>query len=445
MIKRLLLVIIICLISISDLFPNTQKLPIDINVLDNCVKVSDHYYQIIGNIDLKKQELELPSSIVISFIAGKISNGIVVFNNTKLINPNFDNCRFRGSVVDAIFNVTDFGVKPNIQMDCSVVINDLIRLKTYPTTNNNPKHIYFAKGTYYIDQPIELFAGFESPITLSGEGNMSNICQRSNNEYIIKVYEQNHIKNLMLSYKKQQTINDSRSVAIACQRSIFSIFENISIRKAHTAFGYIALNDQKTGYNPTGYHDQCYVSDNFRNIRIYEFSGYALDFKKEFPQGDSGSAYDNIYICNGQWLGNYNENSSRGAIRGDNTVASFTHINIEGANYSSTLIELLGFSRISIQSLHIEGLNNTPMIARVTVQSMLHADQIDLQFCKFPTDTYYMFGTNDNGLISVNGLGIRPDCVFEKSGIYKMKKGVVEGLNSITINNIIDGTRTVWK
>ena len=56
-----------------------------------------------------------------------------------------------------------------------------------------------------------------------------------------------------------------------------------------------------------------------------------------------------------------------------------------------------------------------------------------------------MFGTNDNGLISVNGLGIRPDCVFEKSGIYKMKKGVVEGLNSITINNIIDGTRTVWK
>ena len=88
-------------------------------------------------------------------------------------------------------------------------------------------------------------------------------------EVDVIVFEQNHIKDLMLTYKNQQNVNYSNSIAIACQRAIYSLFENLIISKANTAFGYISLDNQKVGYNPTGYKDQCYVSCNFRNIRIY--------------------------------------------------------------------------------------------------------------------------------------------------------------------------------
>lgn len=394
---------------------------------------------VCNEIDLNGAILILPKNDTLYFSGGGIKNGIVVFNQTKLINPCFKNCRFKGSVDDTFFNIKDFLGVVESQTDCSLVINDIIKLKSSEESINNPKRLYFPKGTYYIDHPIELFAGFESPITLYGDGNMSTICQRTDNEYIIKVFEQNHIKNLRFIYKNKQYIDDTKSIAIACQRSIFSIFENLTICKAHSAFGYIKLSDQISGYNPTGYKDQCYVSDNFKNIRVYESTGYAFDFMKEIPQGDSGSSYDNVYISNSKWLGEKNNTTTKGAIRSDNTMASFTQLNIEGDNYSSTLISLGGYSRISIQTLHIEGLNNIPKIAEASVQSMLSIDLLDLQFCKFPEKKYVMFGINNDAKIDIRGLCIRPDCKFDKKGIYRIRgiSGIVN--DNTSVNNFIDG------
>lgn len=397
---------------------------------------------ITGIIDLKGNELHITSNATLKFEGGKIINGTIVFDNTKLLNPHFENCRFKGSVADSYFNARDYGILPNNNDDCSLVINDLIKLKVYPANNNNPKHIYLPQGIYYIDQPIELFAGFESPVYLYGDGNMTCICQRTDNEYILKVFEQNHIKDLKLSYKNKQDIKDKRSVAIACQRSVYSVYENLTICKSYIAFGYISLKDQKQGNNPTGYLDQCYVSDNFRNIRIYESSGYAFDFKKEFSQGDSGSAYDNIYISNNTWLGESNETQTAGAIRGDNTMASFTQLNIEGYHYSSSLIDLQGFSRVSIQTLHIEGLKEMPNIIRTTVHSMISLDIIDIQHCTFTTNGYNMFVAKDKSIISIDGICLRTDCTISKGKQLKLREGEV---GNIKINNMIDGTKTIWR
>ncbi|MDE5758414.1 MAG: hypothetical protein K2H85_07345, partial [Allobaculum sp.] len=235
------------------------------------------------------------------------------------------------------------------------------------------------------------------------------------------------------------------SIAIACQRSTFSIFENLTICKSNTAFGYISLIDQKTGYNPTGLSDQCYVSDNFRNIRIYECCGYAFDLKKEFPQGDSGSAYDNIYISNSKWLGGASDQPSQGAIRGDNTIATFTQLNIEGNTYSSTLIELGGFSRLCIQSIHIEGLRPIPSIANIKIQSILKTGIVDIQRCTFNTEDYNMFMVKDNGVIDVDGLCIRSDCVNFTRKDKNLKEVTLKGRNSISIANIIDGAHILSK
>lgn len=395
-------------------------------------------------LDLQGSLLIIPENQILTFNGGIIKNGTVLFNNTKIVNPCFLNCRFKGSVENYEFNIREYGAIPDSENDCSLLINDIIKLKTSPINRGNPKRIFIPKGVYHIDHPIDLFAGYEAPITLFGEGNMSTICQRHDNDYIIRVFEINHVRDLRLTYKNKQTLKNSRSIAIACQRSIFSIFENLTICKAHTAFGYITMYDQKNGYNPTGLFDQCYVSDNFRNIRIYETAGYAFDFKKEIPQGDSGSAYDNIYINNSGWLGNKNIDSTISAIRGDNTVATFTQLNIEGDNYSSSLIDLEGYSRVCIQSLHIEGLKNIPTIASLKLQSILHAEIIDLQFCQFLREKYYMFFTEGNAIIDVSGLCIRADCNIENNN-GKRLRNETSTYSSINIQTIIDGTKTNWQ
>lgn len=392
-------------------------------------------YNIDSIIDLRGGMLNIPDNSTLCFTSGKILNGTVTFNNTNIENPRFENCRFYGSVVESDFSVIDYGVLPNKNMDCSVIINDLVNLKIVPTSNNNPKTLYFPKGTYYIDNPIELFAGYESPVTIKGVGNMSTICQRHDNDYIIKIYEQNHIRDIRLTYQKRQPSHHSRSVAIACQRSTFSIFENITICKAHTGFGYISQSDMKHGYNPTGSREQCFVSDNFRNIRVYEFSGYAFDFKKEVDLGDSGSVYDNIYISSDDWLSKTTDNISQGAIRLQNTIASFTQLNIEGHHYSNTLIEMKQMSRMNVLSLHLEWIENMPLLLSGNVHSLAHFDLIDIQSCSFNSDSYPLFDLKDKAMVDIAHLGIRSDCKLIKRTKNQQQ---VTLSTAIHISNIID-------
>lgn len=361
-------------------------------------------------INLHGDTLYLQKGVTIRFQGGKIINGTVVFNENKLVEPSFEDVRFLGVVADSYFNIKDYGAKSDMKRDCSVIFNDIIKLKTSPKSNNNPKHIYVPKGIYYIDKPIELFAGWNSPVTLYGEGRMSIICQRTDNQVVVKFFEQNHIKNLMLTYKNKQTAFHTKSVAVACQRAIYSIFENLIISKAYSAFGYISVDKQKNEYNPTGYKEQCYVSCNFRNIRIYETSGYAFNLKKEFPQGDSGSVYDNIYINSNDMNGKSPNNVSQGAIRFDNTVASFTQLNIEGSNYKNPLIILEGMSRVSVSSLHLEGIKDVPPISEVKIQSVASFDIIDIQLCDFTKKFNNAFIIRNSGLVNVNVLTLRQDC-----------------------------------
>ena len=242
----------------------------------------------------------------------------------------------------------------------------------------------------------------------------------------------------MLTYKNQQSASQTNAIAIACQRAIYSLFENLIISKANTAFGYISLNNQKKGYNPTGYKDQCYVSCNFRNIRIYETSGYAFDCKKEFPHGDSGSAYDNIYISSNDLNGKNPKNVSKGAIRGDNTVACFTQLNIEGSNYTEPLINLGGMSRVDIQSLHVEGIKKMPAIANVSIQSVVAFDIIDLQSCYFAMPEYNAFVIKDSGLVNVKILTLRQDC---KKAAGNKKAVLSNSIQRLSVGQKIDSIK----
>lgn len=399
---------------------------------------SNKLYTIDSNLNLKGGTLTLPEGCTLRFQDGCIENGTVIFNKTTLESPKFKNVRFQGSVYNEDFTITDYGAIAGTDMDCSSVINDLIKLESVAIPSRSAKTIRIPNGTFYIDYPIELWAGWEAPITLVGNGNTSTLCQRHDNDYILKVYECHYVKNLKLAYKTRQELKNSRSVAIACERALCCLFENLTICKAYNAVGYIQAADLKKD-TPTGVKQQCYVSCNFRNIRIYETSNYAFDFKKELDNGDSGSAYDNIYINSNDWLSNTTDNVSKGAIRGANTLGSFTQLNIEGTHYSSTLIDISGMSRLSISSLHIEGIKSIPVIIKASVQSVASVDCMDVQYCTFTGNQYQAFNVKDNGWISVNQLMLRTD---NKNNVGNYKSQVYHRLSNtncgVTIHHKLD-------
>lgn len=385
--------------------------------LSKQMTTSNTYYEIVYDFDLQGKKLSVPANSTLDFRGGSIRNGEIVFNGTYIKNPSFAKMHFSGSTHEEYFNIVEYGAESGAKTtDCAVLINEIITLKRCDDTDRNAKTIHIPNGTFYIKSPIVLWAGWEAPITLEGNGNTSTICQMLDNVPIIKHFECHYVKNLKLTYNNRQGRKNTNATAIACQRAIYSLYENLTICKSNTAFGYISLAEQSQGINPTSYKDQCYVSCNFRNIRIYETTGYAFDFKKELSQGDSGSAYDNIYINSNDWLGNTTDNISTGAIRGDNTVACFTQLNIEGDNYSGTLIDLDGMSRISAESFHLEGIKNTPAIVRVRVQSVVSFNIIDIQRCVYNSSDYYSFIIKDSGLVNVKLFTLRQDCKNESKG-----------------------------
>ena len=403
----LLVLFIYCIASVSAMNKVNLKNGMQ---LSSQLTSSNTIYIIEFSFDLAGKTINIPNNSTLFFLGGALINGTIILNNTNLINPSFRKVHFKGSTPVDYFNISDYGAISGANDDCSVLINELISLKSNDKSERNSKTIHIPNGTFYLKSPIQLWAGWEAPVTLEGNGNTSTLCQTTNNEYILKVFECHYIKNLRLTYKQSQDRNRNKSVAIACQRSIFCNFENLTISKSHSAFGYISLGDQSGGFNPTKYKQQCYVSCNFRNIRIYECSGFALDFKKEIPQGDSGSVFDNIYINCLDWGGGARENISRGAFRGDNTMASFSQLNVEGPNYNEPLIYLSGMSRVSIQSFHIEALVNTKSIAKTTIQSALSINILDIQSCSFKDSKFVAFDISDSGLVNVQMLTIRQDC-----------------------------------
>ena len=368
----------------------------------------DSILKIYDVLDLKGGTLRVAEKCTLSFEGGLIKNGNIIFDKNFVINPRFEGCRFEGTVYNNSFSIDSYGAKSGVAMDCSIIINDLINLKCPIIPSRSSKTILIPCGTFYIDNPIVMWGGWEAPVTIMGIGTTSTICQRKDNEIIFKIYESQNLKNLRITYKNRQSINYKKAVAIACQRAIFCQFDNLLISKANTPFGYISLTEAKKD-GLTGLKDQCYMNCNFKNIRIYEFTGYAFDFRKELPRGDSGSVFDNIYISSNDWLSRTNDNVSMGAIRGVNSVINITQMNVEGKYFSSPLISLVGESILNAQTIHIEWLNNLPSLVKVENESLVSINALDLQSCTFDSNTQSYFILKDLGYIEIGSLVTRPD------------------------------------
>ena len=179
--------------------------------------LANTYYEITEDFDLQGKKLIVPANSTLVFRGGSIQNGEIVFNGTSIINPSFHKMHFSGSTPEDYFDIADYGAESGVKsVDCAVLINEIIRLKRPDTSGRDAKTIHIPNGSFYIKSPIVLWAGWEAPITLEGNGNTSSICQLTDNEYLIKVYECHNVKNLRLTYNKRQNLIQNRSIAVAC-------------------------------------------------------------------------------------------------------------------------------------------------------------------------------------------------------------------------------------
>ena len=126
-------------------------------------------YEIRYNFDLNGDTLTVPSGCVLKFNGGKISNGVIVGNNTVIDSPLvqiFDNIEFSGTYLLNEIPITWFGAKTNDETyDNSPCIKSAILLSNL---NNVPVKI--PAGRFYCLTPIEFQHSTTITVNMIGEG-----------------------------------------------------------------------------------------------------------------------------------------------------------------------------------------------------------------------------------------------------------------------------------
>nr|DAR01886.1 MAG TPA: Pectate lyase [Crassvirales sp.] len=411
--------------------PNTGETRLINYLTQTMVGKENVIYHIQYDYNLNGQTIIIPEGCVLKFEGGSLKNGNIQFNKTTFINPKFSDVRFTGSVLNQQLNIDDFGaIKGDENFDNSVIINDLINLKKRDAYAG-AKTIFVPSGAYYIKNSIQLYDYYNSNITLTGEGLSSVIAQVTDNIPIIKSYETTIISNLRLIYKNWQPVTNTNATAIAVQRAIRSVFENLMIVDAQKAFGYITIADQEAD-KITDFKDQCYVNANTRNVGIYQCSSYAIDLRKEIAQADSGSVYDNIYISSSHPINGYDETKpSVGAIYMGGSSMTFTQLNIE-SKYSDTLIMSTSLTNyLTIANLHIEGLTTMRTIYKqVAGQGFFDIGNIDIDRCAFTTNNLFLFYFSVSIKFNIDLITLRSSCTIPEGNqwfIFQQDSGTSYG------------------
>lgn len=419
----------------------------DIAYLNLVFSYSNVVYKVVGDIDLGGGELTIAINSALYFEKGSITNGTIKLQNTEITNPNFSNCHFSGTCLNTYFDITNFGAIKGAEedVDNSILINELIQLRGKDSGNPSAKTIYIPQGRFNIKNPIRLYTTWDTPVVLCGTGRSSILRQTSANTYLIKAYEIQHIRDLSLIFATKAALEDTKSIAIAVNRSIFCRYQNLLIENAHTAFGYIKQAD--LDWSGAMSDSQVYVNSQFENIRIYHTRFYAFDFSKEtgVNTGDSGSLYSNIYINSAKSDGTgYDDDNDtqQGAILINNTSnATFSQLNVEGKRYAATVIHVKGNSGLLIDTLHIEGLTTSMYVFQSSGNSCINVRYCDVQTATFGGSTYKMIYIVDAATIIIDSILFRGCKNDTETTFYLAECGYRSA--TVVVNRLLDASGVV--
>lgn len=80
------------------------------NILtQDMINESDTIYEIGYDYDLDDKEITIPEGCILKFVGGSFKNGIIIFNDTININPNYIKCKYKGTIKDKFINDINFG------------------------------------------------------------------------------------------------------------------------------------------------------------------------------------------------------------------------------------------------------------------------------------------------------------------------------------------------
>lgn len=119
-------------------------------------------YEIRYDYDLNGEEITIRKECVLKFDGGSFRNGTVNFDNTFLTENTKILCKFSGSIVNDVLNLSYFVDTAVKEYDCSEAFQSLTDMK---------KSIYIPDGVFYIKKRIILPQVF----TCYGNGNASKI------------------------------------------------------------------------------------------------------------------------------------------------------------------------------------------------------------------------------------------------------------------------------
>lgn len=118
---------------------------------------SNVIYKIVNNIDLGNAVLTIPANCTLDFQGGSFSNGIIVFNNTVLINYEFDSTIIpEGKVVMEYINIKRFGAKGNNIQDDAPIFERCFNLCVASKCN-----LYIPEGTYLFATPVSMSGPYQ--------------------------------------------------------------------------------------------------------------------------------------------------------------------------------------------------------------------------------------------------------------------------------------------
>ena len=364
-------------------------------------------YEIRYDFDLNGAEITIPEGCVLDFQGGMISNGSIVFSNTLNAGEiNFSTCRFYGSVKNKILHVDDYGADNSNNVDNAVLFNDLIALNVGV---NKSKTIQLGVGVYKITAPIVLGTTYQTPVYFIGVGNRSVINQHANNDYIFKVYEVQHIKDLTIKYNEFQPVENTKSIAIASKRALFSTFLNLEMYNFHTGFGFIKNGDQDFDYGDTA----ALVNCRYDNIRILTYSGYVFDTITRISGGDSGSIINNIHISN-----NATDVIPQGCFYIGSSIFTINQLNIElSTGAANPFIYCTPYSKLVIGYLHFEWCKHQKAYISVRDFSGVIIESCDFESCSFDINYMTLFQVVNNSYLRIGGISVKDNCSGEASNI----------------------------
>ena len=201
-------------------------------------------YEVTGEIDLNGKTLEIPKESTLSFHGGRIINGTVIFDKTRLEGDVCIDCDIKGTLTNGEIIVSWFNLRPGVKTDQTKKLQAILDLYQSNVSDNsweinleNPEPIIIIPAGQYYVRELKL----RSYLTIRGAGRGSTVLRgvtfKATRQYNIAIEDISLIGYVGSTKNSTYDLNNpnhcSAFVLKDCARLIF---KNVCVKNYDVAF-----------------------------------------------------------------------------------------------------------------------------------------------------------------------------------------------------------------